>query len=168
MKKLFLALLLIISFSYASAQTISVVKGTFDAGVSFYTGLQTLDTNQATVYYTQYFDVTGIDAQTIYLTYDYITAGNTDDSVLVYIQGYFNSGTSAMVLGCDSLYLVGSTASSVKQLTLSISGFAPMYRIRYKNYNAILDVEPNAAGTLKLNLYAKAVDAVYKWNKSWY
>lgn len=170
MKKLFLVILLLVATVGYSQQTVNTQY--FNAGVSYDVGTFAYDTAGAlatTAIFTQYFEGTGIDGQTLYLTYDMITAGSTNDSVLVIIQGFIPTGTTGMVLNCDSLYMVGSTTSSIKQLTLSPTGFAPKYRIRLIHYYAGAADQKNAAITsIKLNVYAKSIDPVYKWNTSWY
>jgi hypothetical protein len=168
MKRIFLAILLLVaSIGYSQ---IAVETDYYGAGLVYSIGSLTVDSANATIKLTDYFDGTPIDNQTIYFTYDFVTAGNTADSILVILQGFTPAGNSTgMVVNCDTLFLVGSTASSVKQVSLSLSGYAPMYRFRIRAYNGAAGVDPNAAtGTVKFGIYAKLTDPVYKLLKSWY
>lgn len=162
MRKLFLIALLF--FATLGFSQVAVNAGYYNAGVSYYYST-TMDTNNTNVKYSEYFDISGLDNQTIYLTYDYVTSGNTNDSILIIIQGNLSP---TMTLNVDTLFLVGSTASSVKQLTLTPSGYAPMYRVYMKNYyGGALDQRNAAATSLKINFYAKATD-IAPFRKSWY
>lgn len=171
MKKLFLALILILFVSSAYSQK-TINTGYYNAGITFNVTSFAMDTagsGATAVYTTDYFDGSGLDGQTIYLTYDCVTPGNTSDSVMIILQGYLPTGSSGMVLNCDTVFAIGSTASSIKQLTLSPTGFAPLYRLRFTHfYGGAADQKNAAISAMKANLYAKSIDAVYKWNKSWY
>jgi len=170
MKKLFLILLLLVAtIGYTQSNDFDLDKKYYDGGVSYFGYWSDVDSLSTLTYTTKYFDITGIDNQTIYLTYDYITVGNTDDSLRLILQGKTGNGSVSMTVNLDTLFLVGSTATSSKQITMSLTGFLGMTRFYITPFYASdVAAQNRINGSLKISIYAKLTDPIYKFNKSWY
>ena len=108
-------------------------------------------------------DLTTMDAQTIYYTYNYSQGTDegsaADDSIKVIIEGRINSN---LWLDVDSINIIGSNDGRV-QGSFTFHNFFPEYRIRIEEITAGATTNSNKdEGTLYLGFYAKTSDAIYE------
>ena len=171
MKRIFLAILMLVA-TVSFAQKVSFNTDFYNAGVGFTGYWSDVDSwatadSSALTYTSEYFDITPIDGQTLYMTYNFYTSGNTNDSLILYIQGVWGDGT--MALNLDTVILVGTNTSLATQVVPSITAYAPMVRVSFVQPTTGAFATKNAQnGKLRLNFYARANDVIYKWNKNWY
>jgi hypothetical protein len=110
-------------------------------------------TDSATIYYTQYVDVSDIDNQTIY-GYWYF-AGGSSDSVKIWIQGFMND--SIKDFNVDTLAVV---KTQTKYLGQTILEHLPCWKIRLKvqSYASGGNDAVWVGGGLTFGIYTKQKD----------
>jgi hypothetical protein len=175
MKKIFISLILaIVLFAGGNAfsQNVSIDERFYNAGIGFlgYTAVDTLNTTQ---YTTSFFDISLIDGQTMYFTYDYYTPATTGaDTLYVIVQSKVGDATGSMTFNLDTLTIVSNiTANTPSQTTFSFTSYHPTCRLIIRpNYYGIAGapLQTSRDGTLRFFIYARVNDTVDKMNKSWY
>ena len=163
MKKLLLiALMLVATLSFVQKKVFT--PNYYNGGVEWFGYWASVDT--AVTYTSEYFDISPIDGQTLYLTYNY-NVGNTNDSITMTIQGAWGDGS--MTSDLDTFYVTSVNGTQIIQLNPTLVYTAPLIRVQFATYYAGAS---NQRGTplkpLRISFYAKANDAIYKWNKNWY
>lgn len=119
-------------------------------------------TDSIGTYLTAEMDISAMDAQTMYLMYDYITPGGTADSVKVRFRGYppgWSSSSASKYLDLDSQIVIGSTTTNVRQLTLSLTAYCPTVKVYFFPTNRDAR-DQTRDGTFSFMLYAIVNDAV--------
>jgi hypothetical protein len=173
MKKLFLIIFLLTAVIGFSQTT--VYKQTFDGATVWGFYFTDIDSATTNIYYSNYFDISTVDNQTLYLTYSAISGtGKHDDSLLVLIQGrtpYGLADTAYMVFNLDSQIVKCSAGDSIKQATLSLTGYAPWVRIYVTQYVGSSGVRNDNRNSLNIRLtgaiYAKLQDPMYMPRVPW-
>lgn len=163
MKKIFLiALLLVATLSFAQKKEFTPQY--YNGGVEWFGYWATVDT--ATTYVSEYFDITPIDGQTLYLTYNY-NVGNTNDTITMTLQGAWGDGS--MTSDLDTFYVTSVSGTQIIQLTPDLAYTAPLMRVSFATYYAgALNQRGTPLKPLRISFYAKVNDSIYKWNKNWY
>lgn len=163
MKKLLLiALLLVATISFAQKKEFTPQY--YNGGVEWFGYWATVDTG--VTYTSEYFDMSPIDGQTLYFTYNYNT-GNTNDTLTMTIQGMWGDGS--MTSNLDTFYVTSVSGTQIIQLTPTLIYTAPLMRVSFVSYyGGALDQRNTPLKPLRISFYAKANDAIYKWNKNWY
>ena len=163
MKKIFLiALLLVATLSFAQKKEFTPQY--YNGGVEWFGYWATVDT--ATTYVSEYFDITPIDGQTLYITYNY-NVGSTNDTIKMTLQGAWGDGS--MTSDLDTFYVTSVSGTQIIQLTPDLAYTAPLMRVSFATYYAgALNQRNTPLKPLRISFYAKANDAIYKWNKNWY
>lgn len=156
----------------ANAQRPTVSEQKFEAGQAYtvsWTDIDSLNT-----YYSQTFDITKIDGQTMYLTYDYISPdsssankGGNKDTLALILEGMFPPfTTSSYILGTqiDTVFLVNSghsgRSSFVQQTSITVANRFPQARWKVVNWTSGDGLINRSNQTLKLGLYAPINDYV--------
>lgn len=139
----------------------NITYSTDDTLVTYYRAGMTIegtipDIDSAEVLYTQWFDATLLDGQTMYFTALYNTTGTTADTQRVIIQGR-NPSIPALQMNIDTILLVGSSAT-VYQSAITLSAYFPEWRLRTEEKSSASDNEAN--GYMKWSIYAPTNDVV--------
>lgn len=150
--------------SQANAQ-VELAKKFYDAGVMLSTYYPDVDSLAATnIYYSTYSDWTTIDGlATLTLTYAYTTAGNTDDTLMLILQGKRDIGnrTTPVIYNLDTAFLVGASTRTVRTTAaLTLTATAPEVRWVVKESTSQGTANRNN-GTLEVSLYAPTLDTWY-------
>lgn len=155
MKKIFLIAVFLLMPLITQAQT-AVYAPFFNGGSANYFTLTAVDS--LTTYYTDFFDITHMDGQTIYVGYDYVTPGTTADTLKVTLEAAFPGTESAgPYFTVDTTYFVGNSTSYYYLRAIStFFSFAPRVRAKIENTSSA-----NRDGTLfRFFMYAKIEDYV--------
>lgn len=170
-KGVFIFLILLLAV-IANAQRPTVAEQKFEAGQAYtvsWTDIDSLNT-----YYSGTFDITKIDAQTMYLTYDYVSPdssganqGGVKDTLALILEGMFPPFTTpSYILGTqiDTVFLTNSghsgRVSFVQQTSLTVANRFPQARWKVVNWTSGAGLINRGNQTLKLGLYAPINDYV--------
>ncbi len=157
----------------ANAQRPEVKETRFEAGQCFTTSWSDIDSTGT--YYSGTFDITSIDAQTMYLTFDYISpdsssssSGGTKDTLACILEGLFPPfTTTSYILGTqiDTVFLTNSghsgRSSFIQQTSLTVANRFPQARWKIVNWTSGSGTINRSNQTLKLGLYSPVNDPVY-------
>jgi hypothetical protein len=159
MKKIIIAILLMFVFSGVYAQSVTVQEGSTKSTPVISAKFTDVDSVVATnIYVSNWFDLTALQGQTIYLTDSlYSVATTTADTVLVIIQGRFsvpNTGQYFQV-NQDTITVFSNV---VAQNTLSLSSYAPESRFLVKNKTTTVASQNRNNKVLWLNLFGNTTN----------
>lgn len=138
----------------------------------YFTDIDSATTN---VYYSDYFDLSTVDGQTLYFTYSAISGtGKWDDSLMVILQGrtpYGLADTAYMIWNLDTQLVKCSAGDSIKQATLSLTGFSPSVRVYVTQYVGSSGVRNDNRNSLNCRLtgsiYGRLQDPMYMPRVPW-
>jgi hypothetical protein len=173
MKKLFLIIFLltaVIGFSQTD-----VYRQTFDGGATWGFYFTDIDSATTNIYYTEYFDISSVDNQTLYLMYDAVSStGKHDDSLIVILQGRTPFGladTAYIAYNLDTLLLKCAAADTSNFATMSLTAYSPWVRLRVTQYVGSSGVRNDNRNSLNVRLagaiYAKLQDPMYMPRVPW-
>ena len=176
MKKLILIILLLTA-TIGFAQT-TVYKQTFDGAKTWGMYFTDIDSATTNIYYSDWFDISSVDNQTLYFLYSAISGtGKWDDSLLVITQvrvPYGLADTAYMVINADTNILVCSAGDSIKTVTLTPTAFAPWVRLYVTQYavgtlgTALRNSNRNSLNVrLTAAIYARLQDPLYMPRVPW-
>lgn len=138
MKKFIIAILLMFTVTGAYSQNALVQKRNTESAPFYSIKFTQTDSLVNTTLYSDWFDASSIQGQTLYLT-DSLVANGARDTINVYIEGRVWANTQYIQLNLDTvLTLVGgvtgaSSSAGVTQTLLSLSGSLPEWRFKVQN-----------------------------------
>lgn len=157
MKKIIAMVLLVIAFGGVYSQTDVTVR-TSESAPIFRAAFTDVDSIVASnVYYSEPFDISSIQSQTLYLTDSlYSAATTTADTVLVILQGIFDYGNSKKsYIRLDTAVIVSNVTA---QNTLSLTAYAPEVRFEIRNKTTTVASQNRNNKVLYLNLFANTTN----------
>ena len=161
MRKTFYAVLLFLIIPLLTETTQAqtpVQTATYQAGqMKYFSKTSNWDTTM--VYYTDWFDMTHMDGQTIYAMYDLVIPSGTADTFKVTLQAAFPGmeNTATTFFTVDTMYCVGQTASTpVVRATSTFFSFFPLVRARFEQTGQASRI----ASAFRFALYSKIEDYV--------
>ena len=161
MRKIFIAVLLFILIPLLTQTTQAqtpVNTATYQAGQMKYLS-KTSNFDTTMVYFSEWFDITHMDGQTIYAMYDLVIPSGTADTFKVTLQACFPGmeNTATTFFTVDTMYCVGQTASTpVVRATSTFFSFFPMVRAKFE----ATEYHTRIPSAFRFALYSKVEDYV--------
>lgn len=161
MRKIFIAVLLFILIPLLTQTTQAqtpVNTATYQAGQMKYLS-KTSNFDTTMVYFSEWFDITHMDGQTIYAMYDLVIPSGTADTFKVTLQACFPGmeNTATTFFTVDTMYCVGQTASTpVVRATSTFFSFFPLVRVRFEQTGQASRI----ASAFRFALYSRVEDYV--------
>jgi len=158
MRKIFIAVLLFMLIPLLTQAQIPVNTNTYGAGQMKYFS-KTSGWDSVSSYYTDWFDITHMDGQTIYAMYDAVIPSGTADTIRITLQACFPGmeNTATTFFTVDTMYCVGQTASTpVVRATSTFFSFFPMVRAKFE----ATEYHSRIPSAFRFALYSKVEDYV--------